>query len=104
MDAPFSNRIAAAASSVVLVIGLLATLIEFDPMRSSVDENRRRNPPPSVPVQQWQTFVDQANAYIGDNFGLRSALIRSHALFREQVLNANSSDNIFLDAMGLDGN
>jgi hypothetical protein len=104
MDASLSSRIAAAVSSAVLVIGLLATLLGFDPMRSSIDENRTRTAPPTAPVQQWQTYVDQANAYIGDNFGLRSVLIRSHALFREHVLNANSSDNVFLDAMGLDGN
>lgn len=104
MDAPLSSRIAAAASSAILLIGLVATLAAFDPMRTSVDENRRRSPPPSAPAQRWQQWIDEANAYMSDNFGLRSVLIRGHALFRERVLNANSADNVFLDAMGLDGN
>jgi hypothetical protein len=102
MGAPLSYRIAAAVASGILLIGFFSTLMGFDPMSDVMRENRKRSPPPSASFSDWQAYVDQVNAYIGDNYGFRSSLIRGHALFRERVLNTNSADNIFLDAIGLD--
>jgi hypothetical protein len=104
MNTPLSYRIAAAAASALLLAGLIATLSGFDPRVAAIKENRKLSAPPSATLSEWQRFIDETNAYIGDHFGFRTVLIRSHAIFREHVLNANSSDNIFLNAIGLDGN
>jgi hypothetical protein len=99
-----SRRIAAALASLLLLAGLVATLTGFDPSVAAIRENRSLSARPSVPLTEWESYIDQANAYVGDHFGFRAILIRSHAMFREHVLNANSSDNIFLDAIGIGGN
>jgi hypothetical protein len=104
MNTPLSYRIAVAAASALLLLGLIATLTGFDPRVAAIKENRKLSAPPSASLSEWQRFIDETNAYIGDHFGFRTVLIRSHAIFREHVLNANSSDNIFLNAIGLDGN
>jgi len=104
MNTPLSCRIAVAAASALLLVGLIATLSGFDPRVAAIKENRKLSAPPSASLSDWQRFTDETNAYIGDHFGFRTVLIRSHAIFREHVLNANSSDNIFLNAIGLDGN
>jgi hypothetical protein len=104
VDSLLSYRIAAAVASAMLLAGLIATLTGFDPDVAAISENRKLSAPPSVSLSEWQKYVDQANAYAGDHFGFRTVLIRGHALFREHVLNANSSDNVFLDAIGIDGN
>ena len=95
---------AVVAASAVLLAGLIATLSGFDPKVAAINENRKLSVPPSAPLSEWQHYIDETNAYIGDHFGFRTVLIRSHAVFREHVLNANSSDNIFLNAIGIDGN
>ena len=104
MNSPLSSRIAAAAASAMILAGLIATLSGFDPRVAAIKENRKLTVPPSATLSEWQRYIDETNAYIGDHFGFRTVLIRSHAMFREHVLNANSSDNIFLNAIGLDGN
>jgi hypothetical protein len=102
MDTMISHRIAAAVASALLLFGLISTLAGLDPKVAAIKENRTLSPPPSAALSHWQTYIDETNAYLGDHFGFRTLLIRSHALFREHVLNANSSDNVFLNAIGLD--
>jgi hypothetical protein len=104
MHIVLSHRIAAVAASGLLIAGLVATLIGFDPQVAAISENRKLSVPPSAPLSEWPRLIDETNAYLGDHFGFRTALIRSHAMFREHVLNANSADNIFLNAIGLEGN
>jgi hypothetical protein len=104
MDTALSHRIAAVAASALLLAGLVATLSGIDPRVAAIKENRKLSAPPSATLSDWQRYIDETNAYLGDHFGFRTVLIRSHAIFREHVLNANSSDNIFLNAIGLDGN
>lgn len=101
MNDALSHRIVALATSALLLAGLVATLAGIDPLASIAVENRKRSPPPTASVSHWKDYVAQANAYIGDHFGFRSILIRGHALFRDRVLDANSGDNIVLDALGV---
>lgn len=96
-----AHRIVALVSSALLLAGLVATLAGIDPSASMAVENRKRSPLPTASVSQWKDYIAQANAYIGDHFGFRGILIRGHALFRDRVLDANSGDNVVLDALGV---
>ena len=86
----------------VLGVGMVSSLLRYDPAVGPIDEQRVKAPMPVFDRSAPFAFVEGYDKYFADNFGMRTALLRGYVLFRHFVVHADSADNVLLEAFGVE--